>query len=276
MSTTTSSGTTQARSLDRGTAPERFARGWHCLGPGRAVRRRCAPRGPGLRRQAGRLEGRRRLAQRPGRLLPAHGRRPDPGHGQGRRDRLPVPRLALGWRRQVQGDPLRPADPAARAHAEVRDRGPQRPADDLARRRGQPGRPRRSFRRSSRASGPRQVHRLELEHPRRPHGALSRDRRQRRGHGALLLHPLRVPDQLPQRLRGPHGDPVHGVDRAARHGGRGVRRRGPRAEVGGHLLRAVVHDQLDQERLQGLRHRRRPGQLPHPDRATTPSCCSTA
>ena len=62
-------------------------------------------------------------AQRARRLLPAHGRRPDPGHGQGRRDRLPVPRLALGRRRQVQGDPLRPAGPAARAHPEVRDRG---------------------------------------------------------------------------------------------------------------------------------------------------------
>lgn len=45
MSTSTTSGTTsgtstapgtgpsQARSLDRGTAPQRFARGWHCLGP---------------------------------------------------------------------------------------------------------------------------------------------------------------------------------------------------------------------------------------------------
>ena len=89
--------------------------------------------------------------------------------------------------------------------------------------------------------------------------------RQRRGHGALLLHPLRVPDQLPQRLRGPHGHPVHGVHRASRHGRRGVRRRGPGAQVRGHLLRAVVHDQLAQERLQGLRHRRRPDQLPHPD-----------
>src|SRR3954466_8511599 len=27
------SGTSQARSIDRGTPPQRFARGWHCLGP---------------------------------------------------------------------------------------------------------------------------------------------------------------------------------------------------------------------------------------------------
>ncbi len=33
MSTSTSAPTTQARSLDHGTPPERFARGWHCLGP---------------------------------------------------------------------------------------------------------------------------------------------------------------------------------------------------------------------------------------------------
>ena len=37
MSTSATSGTTaapsQARSLDHGTAPQRFARGWHCLGP---------------------------------------------------------------------------------------------------------------------------------------------------------------------------------------------------------------------------------------------------
>ena len=28
-----SSTTSQARSIDRGTPPQRFARGWHCLGP---------------------------------------------------------------------------------------------------------------------------------------------------------------------------------------------------------------------------------------------------
>ena len=125
--------TTQARSLDHGTAPERFARGWHCLGPVEQFRDGKPHAVEGVRRQAGRLGGRRRQAQRARRLLPAHGRRPDPGHRQGRRDRLPVPRLALGRRRQVQGDPLRAPDPAAGAHAEVRDRGAQRPADGLAR-----------------------------------------------------------------------------------------------------------------------------------------------
>jgi 3-ketosteroid 9alpha-monooxygenase subunit A len=33
MSTSTAPGPTQARSIDRGTPPRRFARGWHCLGP---------------------------------------------------------------------------------------------------------------------------------------------------------------------------------------------------------------------------------------------------
>ena len=73
----------------------------------------------GVRRQARRLGRHAGQPQRPRRLLPAHGRRPHPGHGQGRRDRLPVPRLALGRRRQVQVDPLRPAGPAARPHPEV-------------------------------------------------------------------------------------------------------------------------------------------------------------
>ena len=75
------------------------------------------------------------------------------------------------------------------------------------------------------------------------------------GHGALLLRPLRLPDVLQERLRGPRRHPVHGVARPPRHRqGQPVRRRGQPAEVRGVLLRAVVHDQLALERLQG--HRR--------------------
>ena len=50
---------------------------------------------------------------------------------------------------------------------------------------------------------------LELD----PHRgfALPRDRRQQRRHGPLLLHPPRVPDVLQERHRGPHRQPVHGV-----------------------------------------------------------------
>ena len=45
--------------------------------------------------------------------------------------------------------------------------------------------------------------------------------RQRRGHGALLLRALRVPDQLPQRLRGPQATQFMESNGPARHGGEG-------------------------------------------------------
>ena len=32
-----STATTEARALDPGVPPARYARGWHCLGPGREV-----------------------------------------------------------------------------------------------------------------------------------------------------------------------------------------------------------------------------------------------
>ena len=81
---------------------------------GRVPRRRpaAAARGAGVRHQAGRLRRRRRRAARARRVLPAHGRRPDHGHDQGRPGRLPVPRLALGRGRPVRGDPLRAAGAA--------------------------------------------------------------------------------------------------------------------------------------------------------------------
>ncbi len=82
------------------------------------------------------------------------------------------------------------------------------------------------------------------------------------GHGALLLRALLVPDQLPQRLRGPQGDPVHGVEGAPGQEC-GVRRRGAVPQVRGDLLRAVVHDQLAVGRLQGLQDRGHPDQHPH-------------
>ena len=142
-----------ARSLDHGTAPERFARGWHCLGPGdrsSTTASRTAIEGfggklvvwQGADGELNVLDG---YCRHMGGDLTQ-------GDRQGRRDRLPVPRLALGRRRQVQGDPLRAADPAARAHPEVRDGRAQRPADGLARHRGQPGRPRRPAARARRAS----------------------------------------------------------------------------------------------------------------------------
>jgi 3-ketosteroid 9alpha-monooxygenase subunit A len=45
-------------------------------------------------------------------------------------------------------------------------------------------------------------YRVDLERHRGRQRPLPRDHRQRRRHGALLLHPLRLPDELPQRVRG--------------------------------------------------------------------------
>ena len=185
------------------------------LRPRRHVPRRQAARHRGVRRQAGRLGGQPGQPQRPRRLLPAHGRRPHPGHGQGRRDRVPVPRLALGRRRQVQADPLRPPGPAPRPDPEVPHHDPQRPAPGLARHRGLRGGLRHPAAGAA-GRGRRPLHRLDLGD--RPHRGLPlpRAHRQRRGHGALLLRALLVPDELPQRLRGHRRDAVHGVQGPAR------------------------------------------------------------
>ena len=208
----------QRGSLDHGTPPERFARGWHCLGLARSFR---DGKPHGIEAFGSKLvvwadtAGR---AQRARRLLPAHGRRPHPGHGQGRRDRLPVPRLALGRRRQVQG--RSPTPGGCRC-----------------------GRAPRSTPSSIRNGQLLVWHDVEGSEPdldilppvlpgvgtdglytdwtwevvADPDCALPRDHRQRRRHGALLLRPLRVPDELPQRLRGPRRDPVHGVEGPPRH-----------------------------------------------------------
>ena len=122
-------------------------------GPGGQVPGRRTARGTGVRHQAGGVRGFIRRPARAGRLLPAHGRRPHPGHGQGRRRRLPVPRLALGRGRPVRGDPVRPAGPGGGPHQVLAGPGAQRAAVRLARRRGQPAAGRRRRSRGSRASG---------------------------------------------------------------------------------------------------------------------------
>ena len=104
------------REIDTGALPDRFARGWHCLGP---VEDYLDGKPHGIEifgtmlvvfaDSQGDLQGSRRLLQ-------AHGRQPVAGHHQGRRGGLPVPRLALGRRRQVQAGALRQAHAAAGPH----------------------------------------------------------------------------------------------------------------------------------------------------------------
>ena len=244
------------RTIDRGTPPARFARGWHCLGLADRVPRRRAARGAGVRHQAG---GVRRLGGPPARarrVLPAHGRRPDAGHGQGRRGRLPVPRLALGRRR-----PVRAASPtpggcrrAARTRSwltleqngqlfvwnDPQGNPPRRARDDPA----------------DRGRVLRRVERLDLGHDPGRGRELPRGHRQRRRHGALLLHPLRVPDVLQERVRGAHRHAVP-ADQVAARTSRPARTTptggGDHAALRGLLLRAVLHDRLPVARLP--RHR---------------------
>ena len=167
-----------------------------------------------------------RHAQRARRLLPAHGRRPLAGHGQGRRDRLPVPRLALGRQRPVRRDPVRQADSAARADPVVAHAGAQQAAVRLARPAGQPaGRRRRDPRGVEGASGP-EWSDWTWDTVRIDGSQLPRDHRQHGRHGPLLLHPLRVPDLLQERVRGPRRHAVPELPRPP--GRRGRRRATPR------------------------------------------------
>ena len=212
--TTDISGTAGIREIDTGTLPDRFARGWHCLGPVDDFRRQTTLRRD-LRHQAG---GVRRLAGRPEdprRLLPPHGRQPVPGHHQGRRGRLPVPRLALGRRRQVQAGPLRQAHPAAGPHPLLDHRRAQRPALRLARPRGQPAAARGPHPGDPRVRQ-RRLDRLAVELDPDRGRQLPRDHRQRHRHGALLLHPLRAADVLQECLRGPRRIAVPAQRRAPR------------------------------------------------------------
>ena len=92
-----------ARSLDQGTAPTRFARGWHCLGLADTFRDGKPHAIPGFgsklvvwQDSKGELNVLDGYCRHMGGDLTQ-------GIRQGRRGRLPVPRLALGRRRQVQG-----------------------------------------------------------------------------------------------------------------------------------------------------------------------------
>ena len=176
----------EIRQIEAEAAPTRFARGWHCLGLTRtsATANRTGQR---LRPEARGVSRRGRQDQRARRLLPAHGRRPVAGHGEGQRDRLPVPRLALGRRRSVQEGAVQPGARPAGPHRDVAHPGAGRHAVRVERPRAQPAAGGRDDS-AHRGRDQRRVDRLALVHHRGRH-QLPRDHRQRRRHGALLLHP---------------------------------------------------------------------------------------
>ena len=259
--------TDEIRQIEAEAAPSRFARGWHCLGLTERSRDGKPHAIQAFGTSSSSWPGRRGRAQRARRLLPAHGRRPHPGHGEGRRDRLPVPRLALGRRRQVQGDPYARRVPLRARTRTWHDDGAATamlfvwhdPEGNAPRRR-------RTSSADLTGVGTDEWTDWTWDSSTIANGALPRDHRQRRRHGALLLHPLRVPDVLQEHLRGPRRHPVHGVDGPAGHGRRGTAT--PTSSLKSEATYfgpSFMINWLDVQ-LQGLRDRSHPDQLPLPDR----------
>src|SRR4051795_7513048 len=143
---------THTRMLDHGTPPERFARGWHCLGLADSFRDGMPHRIEAFGGQLvvwedtqGNINALDGYCRHMGGDLtqgtvkgdevacPFHDWRWG-GAGQGKRP--PYARRGLGRPRQVEVDPVPPAGAAAAAHPEVPGPGPQRPGAGRARRRG--------------------------------------------------------------------------------------------------------------------------------------------
>ena len=126
------------RGIIAGPPPARFARGWHCLG----LADRFREPGPHAVEAFGTklvvfADSRGHLNVLDGYCRHMGGDL-SRGHGQGRPGRLPVPRLALGRRRQVRADPVRRAGPAGRADPVLDHAGAEPAAVRVERPAGQP------------------------------------------------------------------------------------------------------------------------------------------
>ena len=198
------------REIDIGTPLTGSPAGWHCLGLADTFRDG-APRHRGVRHQA---RGVRRLARRPAgarRLLPAHGRRPVAG-APSRATRSPArSTTGAGAATAAAPGPVREAHAAAGPHPALAHARTTGSCSSGTTRRAPPPAEVTIPRRSTAADSGR-VDRLDVELGPHRRLALPRDRRQRRRHGALLLHPLRLPDVLQERPRGPRRLPVPGVN----------------------------------------------------------------
>ena len=221
---TTDTAHSGVREIDTGELPDRYARGWHCLGTVKDFRDGKPPRS---RRSArswwsspipqGRAQGSRRL-------LPAHGRRPVPGTIKGDEIACPFHDWRWGGDGKCKLVPYAKRTPAG-PHPCLAHRRPRWPAVRLARPRGQPAHRGRPYPEIPEWAGGEWTdwkwNTMLIE------GSNCRDHRQRHRHGALLLHPLQPADVLQERLRGPHRVAVPAQRRPARHQRHGHRvRRG--------------------------------------------------
>ena len=269
--------TAGVRTIERGTPPERFARGWHCLG----LADRFRDRGPHaveafgtklvvFADSAGQLHVLDAYCRHMGGDLTRGTVKGDaiacPFHdwrwgGDGRCQRIPYARRV-------------PPTARTRSWLTLEQNGQLFVWHDPQ------GNPPPGHVTIPRIDGAfsRRVERLDLGLDPGRGGELPRGHRQRGGHGALLLHPLRVPDVLQERVRGPrrHAVPADQVA-AGRHDRLELRRRrGHHAALRGLVLRAVLHDRLPVARLPRHDHRERADQLPLPGHARPRSCCSGA
>ena len=224
-------GTDRPRIIDAGRPPDRFARGWHCLGlaaafrdgePGSAASRPHAVQAFGTKLVV--------FADAAGELhvLDAYCRHMggDLTMGTIKGDEVACPFHDWRWSgdgRCAQIPYARRVPPAAR-NPVLAHPGTERAAVRLARPGGEPAGRRRDHpaHRGRLLNG---VDGLDLGFDPGGGRELPRGDRQRGGHAALLLHPLRVPDVLQERLRGAH--------RVAVPAHPGAARRRPGAAAGG-------------------------------------------
>ncbi len=269
--------TTSVRALDHGTPPERFAAAgtaWAWPTPFRDGKPH------GVEAFGSKIvvwAGQQGRDQRPRRLLPPHGRRPDPGRGQGA-TRSPAPSTtgagaatASARRSRTRGGCR--CGPAPRRYPTAIVNDQLLVWHDAE---GSERRPTTSCRSSCRAS-PRAPTPTGCGTPSTIEGSNCRELID---NVVDMAHFYYVHFAFPTSFRNVfegHIATQFMESKGRPDKTRRVRRRRALPQVRGDLLRAVVHDQLARHRLQGLQDRGRAGQLPRarPGRRLLPAC-STA
>ena len=203
------------REIDTGALPDRYARGWHCLGP---VQDYLDGKPHGIEIFGTMLVV---FADSQGdlKILDGYCRHMGGNLSQGtiKGDEIACP--FHDWRWGGDGKcklvPYAKRTPRLARTRCMAHRRPQRAAVRLARPRGQPA---AAGGADPRDPGVRQrrLDRLAVELDADRGLQLPRDHRQRHRHGALLLHPLRSADVLQERLRGPHRHAVPAQRRPTR------------------------------------------------------------